>query len=166
MPRSATQKGRLTILAGCAAALVVTLGALRADLMVSHGFGKALGAHEAPLAFDMIPRSGTLQHAGANYSLTRAQDGILPPFAQRIAVGDRITISGGDGRERVLVVIDVKPIGDPLTRIAAHARSTRLLVICRLVGGPEQEAHEPIEFIVQGHAAEPQTLPPSAPKAL
>jgi hypothetical protein len=166
MTRSATQKGRLTILAGCAAALVVTLGALRADLMVSHGFGKALGAQEAPLPFDTVRQSGTLQHAGGSYSLTRAEDGALPPFAQHLAVGDRITISGSDGRERILLVIDVKPLVDPITRIAADAQPTRLLVICRVVGGAEQGAQQPIEFIIQGHSAEPPTLQPSAPKAL
>jgi hypothetical protein len=165
MPRSATQKGRLTILAGCAAAIVVTLGALRADLMVSHGFGKALGAQEAPQPFDMVPQSGTLRHAGENYSLTRSEYGTLPPFAQHLAVGDRITISGGDGRQRILVVIDVKPFGDPFTQVAADGRPSRMLVTCRVVGGAEQERAEPIEFIIQGHAPEPPA-PPAAPKAL
>jgi hypothetical protein len=169
MPRSATQKGRLTILAGCAAALLVTLGALRADLIVSHGFVKAFGAQEAPLPFDATTQSGTLQHAGQTYSLTRAEDGSLPHFAQRLTIGDRITIAGRDGRERILVVLELKPLGDhPLTPIAANANAkpTRMLVICRLVGGTDLEAQVPVEFVIEGHVTEPPVLPRSAPKAL
>jgi hypothetical protein len=154
----------LTILAGCAAALLVTLGALRADLMVSHGFGKAFGAQEAPQPFDVVTQSGTLQHAGESYSLTRSEDGSLPHFAQHLAVGDRITISGRDGRERILLVVDLKPLGGPITPIASDAPPPRLLVICRLVGGADREAQ--VQFVIQSHAAEPPALPPSAPKTL
>src|SRR5262245_55595493 len=99
MPQSAMQKGRLIVLAGCAAALVVTVCALRADLMVSHGFSKAFGTQGAPQSFDVTALSGTLEHSGDHYSLTRAEDGLLPHLAKRISVGDRITISGRDGRE-------------------------------------------------------------------
>ena len=166
MPQSAMQKGRLTILAGCTAALVVTLCALRADLMVSHGFSKAFGTQGAPQSFDVTALSGTLEHAGDLYSLTRSEDGALPHFAKRIAVGDRITISGRDGRERVLVVVDIKPLSGPITRIASDTASQRLLVVCRLVGGNDAEQQARIEFVIQGHTAEPPTLSASAPKTL
>jgi hypothetical protein len=162
MPRSAMQKGRLTILAGCAAALVVTLGALRADLLVSHGFSKAFGTQGAPQSFDVTALSGTLQNAGDTVSLTRSEDGSLPHFVRRLTVGDRITVSG-----RVLVVVDIKPAGDPLTRVASDAPPQRLLVICRVVGGSnDPDAQAQVEFTVQGHAVEPPVLPSSAPKAL
>jgi hypothetical protein len=166
MPQSAMQKGRLTILAGCTAALVVTLCGLRADLMVSHGFSKAFGTQGAPQSFDITSLSGTLEHAGDSFSLTSTVDGALPHFAKRIAVGDRITISGRDGRERVLVVVYIKPLGDPVTRIASDTSPQRLLVVCRLVGANDGDARAQVEFIVQGHAAEPPAPPSSAPKAL
>ena len=167
MPQSAMQKGRLTILAGCAAALLVTLGALRADLMVSHGFSKAFGNQGAPQSFDATALSGTLEHAGNLYSLTRSEDGALPQLAKRISVGDRITISGGDGRDRVLVVVEIKPVADPITRISADTSSQRLLVVCRLAAGNDADPQARIEFLVQGHTAEPpQSVQASAPKAL
>jgi hypothetical protein len=168
MPQSAMQKGRLTILAGCTVALVVTLCALRADVMVGHAFSKAFGTQGAPQSFDATALSGTLRHAGDHFSLTSSEDGVLPPFAKQLAVGDRITISGRDRRERVLVVVDIKPLVDPITRIASDSAPQRMLVICRLVGGSndadQQQAR--VEFVIQGQTAEPATLPPApAPKA-
>jgi hypothetical protein len=164
MPQSAMHKGRLVILAGCAAALVVTLCALRADLLVSRGFAKAFGSQGAPLSFDATAVSGTLEHQGELFSLTRSEDGALPPFARRLAVGDRITITGRDGRQRSLIVVDIKPLSDPLTRVASHPQPERLLVTCRVLEGNAADSQSQVQFLIQDHV--PETPPPSVGKAL
>src|SRR5262245_36046749 len=58
MLQSAAQKGRFLLLAGCAAALVVTAGALRADLLVSHAFDQAFGKRTIAAPFDIPLTSG------------------------------------------------------------------------------------------------------------
>jgi hypothetical protein len=170
MLQSAAHKGRFIILAGCAAALIAGAGALRADLMVSHGFAKAFGAQGAPLPFDVVAQSGSQQQVGdEGYWLTRSEVESPAPFAKRLAVGDRITISGRDGRDHTLEVVDLKAIGEPLVRVAAETASPRLLLVtCRLVGATDRDAQSPVRFVIEGEAApEPPALPPSAaPKTL
>jgi hypothetical protein len=170
MLQSAAQRGRFILFAGCAAALLVTAGALRADLLVSHGFNKAFGAYRVAPPFDAPQQagapsqSGSLQHGEEVYSLTRADVESPTPFAKNLAIGDRITISSSDGRPRVLEVVDLKAIGEPLTRIAADSAPLRLLLVtCRLVGVNDAK---PIRFVIEGEAAV-EALPPPAPtKAL
>ena len=102
------------------------------------------------------------------YWLTRAEVESPAPFAKRLAVGDRITISGHDGRERVLEVIDLKAIGEPLTKVVTGTTPMRLLLVtCRTVDGSERETHAPVRFIVEGEPAEAPPVQPSvAPKTL
>ena len=170
MLRNAIRNGRLLLIAGCAVAAFAGAGAWRADLMVSHGFGKVLGAQNAPLPFEAAA-SGSQRAANVGdegYWLTRAEVESPAPFAKRLAVGDRITISGQDGRERVLEVVDLKSIGEPLTKVVTGTTPMRLLLVtCRTIDGSERDTHTPVRFIVEGEPAEAPPVQPSvAPKAL
>ena len=102
------------------------------------------------------------------YWLTRAEVESPAPFAKRLAVGDRITISGRDGRERVLEVVDLKAIGEPLTKAVTGTAPMRLLLVtCRAVDGGERGTQAPVRFIIEGEPAEAPPVQPSvAPKAL
>ena len=168
MLRNALQNGRLVLFAGCAAVIIAGVCALRADLMVSHGFGKAFDAQKAPVPFEVVAPSGLQQHAHSGdegYWLTRSEVESPGPFAKRLAIGDRITISGSDGRERNLEIVDIKSIGEPLTKVVAGSTTMRLLLVtCRIVG--ERDDKTPVRFIIEGEAVDPPALPPSAPKAL
>jgi hypothetical protein len=168
MLRTAIHKGRLLVIAGCAAGTLGAAGALRADLMVSHSFSRVLGAQSAPQPFEAAVSGGIRQaaHVGdEGYWLTRAEVESPAPFAKRLAIGDRITISGQNGRERVLEVVDTRAIGGPLTNVAAGVAPLRLvLVTCRVVDGSEREASAPVRFIVEGEPAEAPAVQP-APQA-
>lgn len=167
MLRNAIQNGRLILIAGCAVAILAGGGALRADLMVGHGFGKVFGAQDAPLPFEVAGNGPThvAQVGDEGYWLTRSQVESPAPFAKRLAVGDRITISGRDGRQQTLEVVDLKSIGEPLTKVVTGAPPMRLLLVtCRIVDGDGQP---PVRFIVEGEPAEPPAVQLSvAPKAL
>ncbi|MBX9590464.1 MAG: hypothetical protein K2X43_14245 [Hyphomonadaceae bacterium] len=171
MLRNANQSGRLLVLAGGAAAILAGAGALWADLMVSHGFGKVLGAQKVALPFEVAAQGG-LRHVAQvgdeGYWLTRAEVESPAPFGKRLAVGDRITISGRDGRVRTLEVIDLKAIGEPLTKAVTGAAPMRLLLVtCRSVEASEPDAQAPVRFIIEGEPVEPPAVAPSpAPKAL
>lgn len=167
MLRTAIYNGRLLLVAGCAMAAIATAGALRADLMVSHSFSRMLGSG-VPQPFE-APASGGVQQAAhvgdEGYWLTRAEVESPVPFAKRLAVGDRITISGQDGRERVLEVVDTRVIGDALTKVATGVSPLRLvLVTCRIVNGTEREASAPVRFIIEGEPGEAPAVQP-APQA-
>lgn len=168
MLRNAIRNGRLLLLAGCAVAIAAGAGALRADLMVSHGFGKILSQHTAALPFETAASGSqrSAQVGDEGYWLTRAEVESPAPFAKRLAIGDRITISGNDGRERVLEVVDLKAIGEPLTKTVTGTTPMRLLLVtCRIVDGGERDT--PVRFIIEGEPAEPPQVQPSpAPKAL
>jgi hypothetical protein len=171
MLRNAILNGRLLLLAGCAAAALAGAGALRADLMVSHGFVRVFGAQHAPSPFEVAAPGGPqrlAQVGDEGYWLTRAEVESPALFAKRLAVGDRITISGREGRERVLEVIDLKGIGEPLTKVLTGATPMRLLLVtCRIVDGGEREAQAPVRFIIEGEPADPPAVQPSAaPKTL
>jgi hypothetical protein len=168
MLRNASLNVRLLLLAGCTAATLAGAGALRADLIVGLGFGKVLGAQDAPLPFESA--SGGLQQMNQvgdeGYWLTRGEVESPAPFAKGLAVGDRITIAGRDGRERVLEVIDLKAIGEPLAKAVTGTTPMRLLLVtCRAIEASDREAH--VRFIIERESSEAAAVQPSvAPKAL
>jgi hypothetical protein len=170
MSQKATRNGRLIILGGCAAALLVTAGALRADLMVSDGFAKALGAAGTPAPFETATQNSALrsgQVGDEGYWLTRSEVESPAPFAKHLAIGNRITVAAREGGERVLQIVDVKAIGEPLSRATADAAPLRLLLVtCLEVDATESQ--KPIRFIIEGETGEAAALPtpPSAPKTL
>jgi hypothetical protein len=171
MLRSAASKGRLALLAGGGAAALLTAAAWRADLMVSHGFNKAIGGQAVLTPLEpqrTAGASGVTQDRDAGYWLTRSEVESPALFDRQLAVGDRITIAGRDGRERVLEVVDLKVVGESLVQAVAGAAPMRLLLVtCHIVGGDgDQAAKVPVRFIVEGEPSEPALpRPTAAPKA-
>jgi hypothetical protein len=168
---NAFRNGRLLLITGCGAAALAGAGALRADLMVGHSFGRVFGAQGSAPPFEVTGAGDSQQTAQVGdegYWLTRAEVESPAPFAKRLAIGDRITISGRDGHDRMLEVVDLKAIGEPLTKAVAGATPMRLLLVtCRVVDRSEREAHAPVRFIIEGEPAEPPSVQTSvAPKAL
>ena len=171
MLRNAIRNGRLLLLAGCAAAILAGAGALRADLMVSHGFAKVLGRARRTFAL----RGGGLRWiathgAGGRRRLladTRRgrKSGALCQATRRrrshnhFRAGRPRARSGGDR---------LKAIGEPLTKAVTGTTPMRLLLVtCRIVDGSERETHAPVRFIIEGDPAEAPPVQPSvAPKAL
>jgi hypothetical protein len=165
MQRKAFSKGRTIVLVGLAAAAAVGAGALRSDLLLARGFGKAFQNSAPALSFDTAAhKDGAAQTATSGdegYWLTRAEVESPSPFAKPLAVGDRITISGQDGRERRLEVMDLKSIGDNATR---GAQLRLMLVTCRVADAGGSEAT--VRFIVEAEPSVPHPLPPQPAKAL
>jgi hypothetical protein len=163
MLRNAFRKVRIIALAGLAVAAFGGIGVLRSDLLLTRGFGKAFQNSAPALSFDTAaPRDGTQSPASGDegYWLTRAEVESPAPFAKPLAVGDRITITGRDGRERRLEVTDLKAVGDN----AGRATQMRLmLVTCRVTDSASGEST--VRFIVEAEPAAPQALPQPA-KAL
>jgi hypothetical protein len=167
MSNSAAHRGRLLVLAGCAAAAVAGAAALRADQVVGLGFRLALETHTGDASLELAAQGRQLQAevGDEGYWLTRAEVASATPFSKPLALGDRITIADGSGRERRLQVVDVKPIGVPLFRVATGRPPAQLLLVtCRDLDAPDRDG-APVRFIIESETAEPAPQPP-APKAL
>jgi hypothetical protein len=168
MPSNATLKSRaITVAAGLVFAVAAGVVVMRGDLLLSHGFGHALDASRPGLSFDTAAAKAPTRGAPVGdegYWLTRAEVESPAPFAKPLAVGDRITIAGHDGRERQLEVVDLKTVGGSAPR-ALRAGSMRLLLVtCRVTGDSAEQANAPVRFIIEAEPAAP-TLPAPA-KAL
>jgi len=168
MASNATWRGRLIAMTGCATAIVVAaVGVLRSDVLLNRGFGYALQTARPGLSFDgsttkAQDRASAVGDEG--YWLTRSEVESPAPFAKPLAVGDRITIAGHDGRERQLQVVDLRAVGGNAARPARSGGMRLLLVTCRVTGEAGDRADAPVRFIIE---AEPvaRALPAPA-KAL
>lgn len=160
MVRGSMLKSRLALSACLAVAAVAGAAVSRTDLLLSHGFGRALENSRPVLSFEPSGGQTDATVGDEGYWLTRAEVESPAPFAKPLAVGDRITIAGRDGRERHLEVADLKAVGGTLLR----AGSPRLLLVtCRVLDASAQEAR-PVRFIVEAEPAEPPA--PAPAKAL
>jgi hypothetical protein len=162
-----TLKSRLTLLAGLAIAAGAGAGLARTDLLLSRGFDNALDAPRPGLSFETAatreqPQGVTAGDEG--YWLTRAEVESPTPFAKPLSVGDRITITGQDGRERQLEVVDLKGIGGASARAAQSGHPRLLLVTCRIAGETATKDAAPVRFIVEAEPAAPAA--PAPAKAL
>ena len=171
MASNGTSQGRVIAMAGIAlVALAVagaSVGVLRSDLLLNRGFGNALQATRPGLSFDAVAAK-TEDHAAAvgdeGYWLTRSEVESPAPFAKQLAVGDRISIAGRDGRERQLEVVDLKAIGGNAARPLRTGGMRLLLVTCRVTGEAADRADAPVRVVIE---AEPVQRPLAAPaKAL
>ena len=100
------------------------------------------------------------------YWLTRSSLGGQASFGRHLAVGNRITISGGDGRPRTLEVVEIASMGAPLLKVAAGGAPVRLVrVTARVVGAPEAGHEELVRFYVEADQPKPAPLPVAAPQA-
>lgn len=167
--RSAALKGRMALLAGGVAVLLAVAGGMRADLIVSHGFAKAFGTQTAvePLDIQRTAKVQGLTQAGdEGYWLARSEVESPAPFDKGLAVGDRISITGRDGRERNLEVVDLRLIGEPIVRTVEGAAPIRLLLVtCHIVGANgDRDDKTPVRFIIEGDT-EPAPARTATPKA-
>lgn len=162
MPRLRGLRGNLGLAAALAAATTTGFLLTRQPLSMSQGFEKALDTSRAELSFNP-PASGHNRAGDEGYWLTRAEMQSPALFEKPVTVGDRITISGTDGLDRKLEVVDVKAIGD---RLGKSVSSGLVLVTCRTHDGAANETL--VRFIVEGQPATPAKpeKTASAPKAL
>jgi len=163
MRRGATSKACLLLLSGVAVALAVGASVLTSDRLLSDGFDRALALSPEGLSFDAVPsrRPSPAAAGDEGFWLTQAEVQSPAPFAKPLAVGDRITIAGSDGRERPLEVVDLKAIGGNAGHTALRGRL--LLVSCRVTGKASEAAEATVRFLIEATA--PESLPASA-KAL
>jgi hypothetical protein len=168
MASKATSRGRVIAMAGCVTAVVVAgVGVMRSDVLLNRGFGHALQMARPGLSFDgsatkVQDRASAVGDEG--YWLTRAEVESPAPFAKPLAVGDRITIAGHDGRERQLQVVDLRAVGGNAARPLRSGGMRLLLVTCRVTGEAGDRADAPVRFIIE---AEPVTRAlPTPAKAL
>jgi hypothetical protein len=167
MVSKATLKSRVVVVAGLAVALAAGAAVLHTDLLLNRGFGNALEASRPGLSFDTVAAKELAQRATVGdegYWLTRAEVESPAPFAKPLAVGDRITIAGRDGRERQLEVVDLKAIGGKAVRVTGAAHMRLLLVTCRVTGEAAEHADAPVRFIIEAEPAVPAL--PAPAKAL
>lgn len=167
MVSRATLKSRLTVLAGIVIAAAAGAALARTDLLLSRGFGNALDAQRPGLSFEMVTTKEQPRGAAAGdegYWLTRAEVESPTPFGKPLTVGDRITISGHDGAERQLEVVDLKAIGGSSARTGQMAHPRLLLVTCRVAGDTAGQAEASVRFIIEAEPSIPAT--PAPAKAL
>jgi hypothetical protein len=165
---------RVVLIMGSAALGAAGAIASRADLLVGYGFGRALEAQEAALPFELattatqVSRRDKAEVGDEGYWLSRsALEGQATLFGRHLAVGNRITISGGDGRSRILEVVDIASMGAPLLKVAADGASVRLArVTARVVGVAEAGREELVRFYVEVEKLKPAPLPTATPQAV
>jgi hypothetical protein len=166
MLSNATSQGRVIVMAAIAISAVgAGVGVLRSDALLDRGFGNALEATRPGLSFDGAVARTQDHGAGVGdegYWLTRSEVESPAPFAKQLAVGDRITIAGRDGRERQLEVTDLKSVGGNAGR-RLRSGMHLLLVTCRVKSEAADPADMPVRFIIE---AEPIARLAAPAKAL
>jgi len=161
MVGNATLKSRVVVVTGIVLGAAAGAAVLHTDVLLSRGFGNALGAQRPGLSFETAAAKAPAQGVTVGdegYWLTRAEVESPAPFAKPLAVGDRITIAGRDGRERQLEVVDLKAIGGNAVRVAGAAHMRLLLVTCRVTG---EGADAPVRFIIEAEPAAPSLSAPA-----
>lgn len=162
MLRAAT---RLLLVVGSAAAGAAGAVALRADLLVGYGFGKAFEAREVTQPFELATPASLLGKAEVGdegYWLARDGSGRQAPFDKALVVGDRVTITGEKGHARTLEVVDIRPVAAPVLKVATGTGATPLQlvrVIARVVGATENEREGLVRFYIEVEPAKPVTMP-------
>jgi hypothetical protein len=158
MRHGATSKACLLVLS-VAGALAAGAGILHGDRLLSKGFDRAFALSHDGLSFNAVPsrRPSPAAAGDEGFWLTRAEVQSPAPFGKPLAVGDRITIAGGDGRERRLEVVDLKAVGG-----GAGQRSGLLLVSCRVTGKASESAEAMVRFLIEATAPENVPAPAKA----
>jgi hypothetical protein len=164
MAGRAIVKGCILGLAAIAVAGAGIAALARSDVLLSHGFGNALGASRPNLSFGPAPSKEQAQGVTAGdegYWLTRSEVESPTPFAKPLTIGDRITIAARDGRERRLEVIDLKAIGGQPVRTDRPGHPRLILVTCRVAGETADRAEAHVRFIVEAEPTEPAAPAPA-----
>jgi hypothetical protein len=139
---------------------VAGLGGLSGS-SVEGAFTEALRSRAIePGALDMTRTAGA---ADGGFWLSKADaTDVIAPFTGPMAVGDRITVKSGDGRERILEVVDVRALHAPVSRASDAATFGLHVVTCAIVGQPEAR---PVRFIVEAETPD-ASVPQGKAKAL
>jgi hypothetical protein len=167
MVSKASLQSRVVVVAGIAVAVAAGAAVLSTDLLLNRGFGNALVASRSGLSFETTTAKAPAQGAAVGdegYWLTRAEVESPTPFAKPLAVGDRITIAGRDGRERQLEVVDLKAVGGSAAHAGRSGAMRLLLVTCRVTGEAAERPDAPVRFIIEAEPAAP--VMPAPAKAL
>lgn len=161
---------RGVVVAGLAVAALTGagVGLMRSDLLLTRGFDRALESPRSNLSFERThargqPSSTTAGDEG--YWLTRSDVESPMPFGKSLAAGDRITITGQDGRERRLEVVDLKAIGENPTQ-AAVASLHLMLVTCRVTAETAGDKETLVRFIIEADNNNSVRSLPAPAKAL
>ena len=164
MPRFASTRAAITksgLLVASALVLAMAGGAVvvKTQALMGQGFERALSSQRGELSFETVAHRPDQTVGDEGYWLTRAEMQTPAVLAKPFAVGDRVTITGTDGRERKLEVTDVKAISPD----GRNKGAALLLVTCRVTEDGAEAA--PVRFIMEGQA--PKTpAAVAAPKAL
>lgn len=163
MLRAAT---RLLLVVGSAALGAAGAVALRADLLVGYGFGKAFEARNVTQPpFELAIPASLLENAEVGdegYWLARNGADRRVPFDKPLVVGDRVTIAGGNGHARTLEVVDIRPVAAPVLKVATGTGATPLQLVqvtARVVGATENDREGLVRFYIEIEPAKPVAVP-------
>lgn len=143
----------LIALAGaCTTVGVLALTVFRPDAVLDHGVEAALTQVAEPTRkADAAPSSRQALADSPNFLLSRLDDELSLGLSKPVQTGDRIEISGRNGR-RTLEVVDIREIGPSLTRIESTPGPRFLLVSCREVGSSSPRL---VRFIIEAGELQP-----------
>jgi hypothetical protein len=151
--------GRLILAAGSVVAAVAGAVALRADLMVGYGFARALEIQKPVRPFELAARGDALRTAQVgdeDFWLTHNEFQLSVHSVGRIAVGQRITIAGRDGRALRLEVI---ALSVPLIKTAAGMAPAGQVEVTGRVLNPAHEGQEQIRVVIKIEEPKPSAVP-------
>jgi hypothetical protein len=157
----------MSALIGLAVCPLLGLALTEPDMILSRIFNQALAQKVHGFAFTepigtRPPESSLAGDEG--FWLSRAEAELATPFIKTLAVGNRINITGGDGRDRILEVVAVRTLGSNLTSVTTAGSDHKfLLVTCKT--GPE-DGSRTVRFIVEDEAMETGSSDAKTPKAL
>jgi hypothetical protein len=157
----------MSALVGLAICTFLGLALTEPDTILSRIFNQALAqkihgfAFTAPIGTQ--PPQRTLA-GDEGFWLSRAEAELATPFIKTLAVGNRIKITSGDGRDHTLEVVDVRALGSNLTSITTAGSDHKfVLVTCKT--GPE-DGSRTVRFIVEDETMEAGSPVVKTPKAL
>lgn len=147
---------------GSAFALIAVTGVfVSTDRLLTRGVGQAFDGQARPVVAEAGGRpAGLFDPAALRLSSWRDGDALLTDAPMKI--GDRISITGADGRARQLEVVDSRAIDPDETRIESGADARLMLVTSRVVGEPSRL----VRFVVEVPAEKPAAPAGGAHRAL
>lgn len=135
----------LALAGACTTIGVLALTVFRPEAVLDRGVEAALAQSDRAQARSTpAPRAEALADS-PHFWLSRLDDESPLGLSKPVQVGDRIEISGRNGR-RTLEVVDIREIGSSLTRIEGQAGPRLLLVSSREVGAGNPRL---VRFIIE-----------------
>lgn len=142
----------LIALAGaCTTVGALALTLFRPEAVLDRGVEAALAQVAEPARKANAPAAREALADSPNFLLSRLDDELPLGLSKPVQTGDRIEISGRNGR-RILEVVDIREIGPSLTRIESTPGPRFLLVSCREVGSSSPRL---VRFIIEAGELQP-----------